>query len=78
MPTLFGYVSPDLVRDLVSKNQLWNDETKISGLLFHGKCIHRLQLNLLMKAINLKMLDVGTLTMPDLLKLFTRTHIDIG
>jgi hypothetical protein len=75
VPTLFGYVSPDLVAGLISKSQLWNDETRVTGLLFHGKQTHRIQLNLIMKAIELKILDVDQLKMPDLLKVFTTTRI---
>lgn len=74
VPTLFGYVDDNLVQQLLNKNQLWNEDTTTSGLLFHGKNIHRTQLNLVMKAIELNLLQVGDLKMVHLLKIFTNTR----
>lgn len=79
VPTLFGYIENNLVQQLINKNELWNDDTTISGLIFHGKSTHRIQLYLVMKAIDINLLQVNDLKMKDLLAIFlnTRTRFDL-
>lgn len=71
VPTFMGLISDYNVEDIVKDKKIWNEEHKLSGLFFHGKTIHRTQLCLIMKAVELKLLDLGGLTIPKLMELLT-------
>lgn len=75
VPTFIGLVDQYGAEEIVRNRQVWNEESKLSSLFYHGKMLHRTQLCLIMKAIDLKLLDLGDLTIPTLLEVMARVPI---
>ncbi|CZG86463.1 TPA: hypothetical protein JBD88_13555 [Legionella pneumophila subsp. pneumophila] len=66
VPTFVGFVDKKEADKVLEKNQLWSEENKLSPLFFHGKETHRLQLNLIMIAVELGLLDIGGVSVVEL------------
>lgn len=75
VPTFVGFVQPSQAKVIVDDRRIWNEEHKLSALFYHGKMTHRIQCYLIMKAVELKLLDLGDLTIPNLIELLTTIKI---
>ncbi len=75
VPTFIGYIVSADAEKILAKNQLWNEDPKMSPLFYHGKMTHRIQLYFIMKAVELKIMDLGGMTVSDLLQTMATSHI---
>lgn len=77
VPTFLGVIThEDATQVLLKNKRLWNDDPRLSGIFFHGKMMHRIQFNMIMRAVDIGLLDVGTLTILDIIKKFVHTKVD--
>tara|TARA_R110000868_G_scaffold15698_8_gene71647 strand:+ start:2114 stop:3442 length:1329 start_codon:yes stop_codon:yes gene_type:complete len=76
VPTFVGYIRPKDAKKILENNQLWNEEAKLSPLFFHGKMTHRIQFYLIMKATEIKLLDIGDLSIAGLLQTLNQVSIN--
>lgn len=74
VPTFTGFINKEVAINIINNHQIWNEESKISGLFYHGKMTHRIHLYLVMKAMDLNLLDTGGLNIHDLLQIFTKVY----
>lgn len=75
VPTFLGFIESYDADDVVKRNQLWNDDPRVGGLFYHGKMTHRIQWYLLMKAIDLGMLETDGMQVPEVIKLLLQKQI---
>ena len=71
IPTFVGVVSDLVAKSVLDKAQLWNEDPRLSALFYHGKMSHRIQFYLIMKAVDLKLLDLGATTIQQLIHYLT-------
>lgn len=71
VPTFVGFVSQAKANEVIQSHRLWNEESKLSALFYHGKMTHRIQCCLIMKAVELKLLDIGEMSIPQLISILT-------
>jgi hypothetical protein len=74
VPTFAGFVESDVANQVIANHQIWNDNTKIDGVFFHGKMTHRIQVQLMLIARELKLLDAGCDSAPNLLTTLVNTR----
>lgn len=72
IPTFLGFIPERDADQVVKKNQLWNDDPRAVGLFYHGKMTHRIQWYLLMKAIDLGILETDGKQVPDIIKILLK------
>lgn len=67
VPTFVGLLSAPLAGKYLAQAQLWNEESKLSPLFYHGKFTHRIQFHLIAKAAALGLLPIKPHQIPQLI-----------
>lgn len=75
VPTFLGVITEEDAKEILKNKMVWNDDPRTSGIFFHGKMLHRIQFYLMMTAMDSGLLDVGRLSMPDLIRKLITTNI---
>lgn len=74
IPTFVSFIPDYESKSILLDKKLWNEENKLSGFFYHGKMTHRIQFYLIMKAIELGMLDIGWRSITLVIELLVTTR----